>query len=48
MTPSGIALVEPKILYIVANGDPKEVKPPIKHELMHMISITTWGYPGQG
>jgi hypothetical protein len=47
MTPSGIALVQPKILYVVANGDPKEVKPPIKHELMHMISITTWGYPRQ-
>ena len=47
MTPSGIALVQPRILYVVANGDPKEVKPPIKHELMHMISITTWGYPGQ-
>ena len=47
MTPSGIALVQPKILYVVANGDPKEVRPPIKHELMHMISMTTWGYPGQ-
>jgi hypothetical protein len=47
MTPSGLALVQPKILYIVANGDPKEVKPPIKHELMHMISMTTWGYPAQ-
>jgi hypothetical protein len=45
MTPSGIALVEPKILYIVANANPKEVKPPIRHELMHMISMTTWGYP---
>src|SRR5215218_4855473 len=47
MTPSGIALVEPKILYVVANADPGEVKPPIKHELMHMISMTSWGYPGQ-
>jgi hypothetical protein len=46
MTPVGIALVQPKILYVVANGDPKEVKPPIKHELMHMISMTTWGFPG--
>jgi len=45
MTPSGIAFVQPKIVYIVANGDPKQVKPPIKHELMHMISMTTWGYP---
>ena len=47
MTPSGSALVQPKILHVVANGDPKEVKPPIKHELMHMISMTTWGYSGQ-
>jgi hypothetical protein len=47
MTPSGIALVQEKILYVVANGDPKEVKPPIKHELMHMISMTTWGFPAQ-
>jgi len=47
MTPSGIALVQPKILYVVTNGDPNEVKPPIKHELMHMISMTSWGYPGQ-
>ena len=47
MTPSGIALVQPKILYVVANDDPKEVKPPIKHELMHMIAMTTWGFPGQ-
>ena len=22
-----------------------EFKPPIKHEIMHMISMTTWGYP---
>ena len=47
MTPAGIVLVQPKILYVVANDDPNEVKPPIKHELMHMISMTTWGYPGQ-
>jgi hypothetical protein len=47
MTPSGIALIEPKILYVVANADSNEVKPPIKHELMHMITMTTWGYPGQ-
>lgn len=47
MTPSGIALIQPKILYVVANEDPGEVKPPIRHELMHMITMTTWGYPGQ-
>jgi hypothetical protein len=45
MTPSGIALPDSKIVYIVANGNPKEVKPPIKHELMHLISMTTWGFP---
>lgn len=47
MAASGIVLVEPKILHGLVNEDPKEVKPPIKHELMHMISMTTWGYPGQ-
>lgn len=47
MTPSGIALVEQKKLYIVANGDSNEVKPPVKHELMHMMAMTTWGYPAQ-
>jgi hypothetical protein len=29
-------------LHIVANG---EFTPPIKHEILHMISMTTWGYP---
>ncbi|MDG1477733.1 MAG: peptidase MA family metallohydrolase [Vicingaceae bacterium] len=29
-------------IHIVANN---EFTPPIKHELMHMISMTTWGYP---
>jgi hypothetical protein len=46
MTPSGIALEESKKIYIVASGDPKQVKPPIRHELMHMIAMLTWGYPG--
>ena len=45
ITPAGIAVVEHKIVYIVANGEPDEVKPPIKHELMHMMSMTSWGYP---
>ena len=45
MAASGSALVEPKILYLLANGDPKEVKPTITHELMHMTSMTTWGEP---
>ena len=29
-------------IHIVANN---EFTPPIKHEIMHMISMTTWGYP---
>jgi hypothetical protein len=29
-------------IHIVANN---EFTPPIKHELMHMITMTTWGYP---
>ncbi|HET7896831.1 MAG TPA: hypothetical protein VFL47_04160, partial [Flavisolibacter sp.] len=36
--------IQPKIVYLVANADPKD-QPPIKHELMHMITMTTWGYP---
>lgn len=44
---SGIALLEPKKVYVVANNDPKQIKPPIKYELMHMISMTNWGYPGK-
>lgn len=34
-----------KKLYIVANGDTAEVKPHIRHELMHLITMTTWGRP---
>ena len=45
MTPAGIVFLDPNIVYIVANGDQMEVRPPIKHELMHMISMTSWGYP---
>lgn len=29
-------------IHIVANN---EFTPPIKHEIMHMITMTTWGYP---
>ena len=45
MTPSGIALVPSKILYVVANGDSNEVKPRLRHELMHMMAMTSWGDP---
>jgi hypothetical protein len=47
ITPSGIALVPSKILYVVATGDSNEVKPPIRHELMHMMAMTSWGDPAQ-
>jgi hypothetical protein len=47
MTPSGIALVPAKVLYVVANGDSNEVKPPIRHELMHMMAMTSWGDPAK-
>jgi hypothetical protein len=46
LTVSGIAVLENKTIYMVVNGDPKEVNPPIKHELMHMISFSNWGYQG--
>ena len=45
LTAGGIPMIQPKIVYLVANSDPKD-QPPIKHELMHMITMTTWGYPG--
>ena len=45
MTPAGIVFLDPNIVYVVASDNPKEVRPPIKHELMHMISMTSWGYP---
>ena len=34
-----------KIIYVVASGDTTEVKPHIRHELMHLITMTTWGRP---
>jgi hypothetical protein len=34
-----------KTLYIIANGDSTEVKPHIRHELMHLITMVSWGRP---
>ncbi len=34
-----------KTLFIVASGDSNEVKPPIRHELMHLIAMISWGHP---
>ena len=39
---AGFAMPGSKTLYLVAGG---KVSPPIKHELMHMVSMTTWGHP---
>lgn len=41
-TASGIANPRLKTLYVVAN---ENSRPPIKHELMHLISMLEWGYP---
>ncbi len=40
-TPSGSALRYIKTFYAVAN---ENMKPPIKHELMHLIAMIEWGY----
>lgn len=39
---SGIAYPHINTLYVVADG---KKKPPIKHELMHLIVMLKWGYP---
>ena len=39
---SGSAWPHIKTLYVVAN---ENQKPPIKHELMHLITMLKWGYP---
>ena len=41
-TASGWTNMWTQELHIVANG---EFPPAIKHEILHMISMTTWGYP---
>ncbi|MDF0708471.1 hypothetical protein [Flagellimonas okinawensis] len=41
-TASGNAWPHIKTLYVVAN---KNSRPPIKHELMHLMSLLEWGYP---
>ncbi len=47
MSASGIALLENRMVYIVASGKTNEVRPPVKHELMHMIAMSSWGYPAE-
>ena len=42
MTATGWTNMWTQEIHIVAVN---EFKPPIKHEIMHMISMTTWGYP---
>ncbi|MBL4585958.1 MAG: hypothetical protein JKX84_02710 [Flavobacteriales bacterium] len=42
MSVSGFTNMWTQEIHIVANN---EFTPPIKHEIMHMISMTTWGYP---
>lgn len=42
---AGIALAHLKKVFIVAGGDAAEVRPPVNHELMHLISMLTWGDP---
>lgn len=42
MTTTGWTNMWTQEIHIVAVN---EFKPPIKHEIMHMISMTTWGYP---
>ena len=44
MYATGMALPHIKTLYVVADSSEK-VKPPIKHELMHLIAMLEWGYP---
>ena len=44
MTASGMAHPHIQTLFIVASSNEK-VKPPIKHELMHLIAMLKWGYP---
>jgi len=46
MAVSGFVNPHTSSVYLVANIDgDKAVKPPIKHELMHMISMSYWGVP---
>ena len=42
MTATGWTNMWTQEIHIVADN---EFSPPIKHEIMHMISMTTWGYP---
>tara|TARA_R110001583_G_scaffold195104_1_gene369197 strand:+ start:918 stop:1733 length:816 start_codon:yes stop_codon:yes gene_type:complete len=42
---SGITYEWIKTVYIVDSYKKGEVKAPIKHELMHLMTMTLWGYP---
>lgn len=44
MSATGISQPHINTLYVVADLSEK-VKPPIKHELMHLIAMLDWGYP---
>ncbi len=44
MSATGIAHPHIKTLFVVADSTEK-VKPPIKHELMHLMAMLKWGYP---
>ena len=44
MPASGWTNMWTREIHIVATD---EFNPPISHELLHMISMTTWGYPSQ-
>lgn len=44
MYATGMAYPHNKTLYVVADSSEK-IKPPIKHELMHLIAMLEWGYP---
>ena len=41
---TGIAYPHLNTLYVVADST-ENVKPPIKHELLHLIAMLKWGYP---
>lgn len=44
MSATGMALPHIRTLFVVADTAEK-VKPPIKHELMHLLAMLKWGYP---
>ena len=44
MSATGMAHPHIKTLFVVADSS-ERVKPPIKHELMHLMAMLKWGYP---